>query len=188
VIRRARVLDLSAADGMSAPVDIVVEDGLVAAVDPPETALLPGDEVIEAAGSLAMPGLVNAHFHSSGTFNRGLVDNLPLELFMLYELPPFDFGPFPAELYRARVLLGAVEMLKTGVTAVFDDPIYDRRGDRRRDGRLPRQRAAGDGRDLPAEHAGAFLVPVHPRAPARGRPRPFRARARAEHRRGDGRA
>ena len=70
---------------------------------------------------LSMPGLVNAHFHSSGTFNRGLVDNLPLELFMLYEVPPFDFGPFPPELYRARVLLGAIEMLKTGVTAVLDD-------------------------------------------------------------------
>jgi 5-methylthioadenosine/S-adenosylhomocysteine deaminase len=124
VIRRAQMLDLSAADGMSAPVDIVVEDGLVAAVDASGAALLPGDDVIEAAGSLAMPGLVNAHFHSSGTFNRGLVDNLPLELFMLYELPPFDFGPFPPELYRARVLLGAIEMLKTGVTAVFDDPIY----------------------------------------------------------------
>src|SRR5207244_12934340 len=81
-------------------------------------------EVIDAAGLLAMPGLVNAHFHSSGTFNRGLVDNLPLELFMLYEVPPFDFGPFPPELYRARVLLSAIEMLRTGVTAVLDDPIF----------------------------------------------------------------
>ena len=124
VIRGARMLDLSAADGMSPQVDIAVEDGLITAVDPSSTAVRPGDDVIEAAGSLAMPGLVNAHFHSSGTFNRGLVDNLPLELFMLYELPPFDFGPFPAELYRTRVLLGAIEMLRAGVTAVLDDPIY----------------------------------------------------------------
>ncbi len=113
--------------------------------------------MIEAAGSLAMPGLVNAHFHSSGTFNRGLVDNLPLELFMLYELPPFDFGPFPAELYRARVLLGAIEMLKTGVTAVFDDPIFSPEpsgdADRCGHGRLPRLRDPGDRGHLPAEHA-----------------------------------
>jgi 5-methylthioadenosine/S-adenosylhomocysteine deaminase len=124
VIRGARLLDLSADDGMSAPVDIAIEDGVIAEVARASTAERPGHEVIEAAGSLAMPGLVNAHFHSSGAFNRGLVDNLPLELFMLYELPPFDFGPFPAELYRARVLLGAIEMLKTGVTSVLDDPIY----------------------------------------------------------------
>jgi 5-methylthioadenosine/S-adenosylhomocysteine deaminase len=124
VIRGARVLDLTAGDGMSAPVDITVEDGAIVEVAPASDEARPGHEEIEAGGSLAMPGLVNAHFHSSGTFNRGLVDNLPLELFMLYELPPFDFGPFPAELYRARVLLGAIEMLKTGVTAVFDDPIY----------------------------------------------------------------
>jgi 5-methylthioadenosine/S-adenosylhomocysteine deaminase len=124
VIRGARVLDLSAPDGMSAPVDITVDDGVIAGIGPSLAAETARHEVIDAAGSLAMPGLVNAHFHSSGTFNRGLVDNLPLELFMLYELPPFDFGPFPAELYRARVLLGAIEMLKTGVTAVMDDPIY----------------------------------------------------------------
>jgi 5-methylthioadenosine/S-adenosylhomocysteine deaminase len=124
VIRGARLLDLPADGGMSAPVDIVVESGVIAEVRPSSSGEHPGRDVIEAAGSLAMPGLVNAHFHSSGTFNRGLVDNLPLELFMLYELPPFDFGPFPAELYRARALLGAIEMLKTGVTAVLDDPIY----------------------------------------------------------------
>src|SRR5260221_3272691 len=73
---------------------------------------------------LALPGLVNAHFHSSGTFNRGLIDNLPLELFMLQEVPPFDFGPFPPEIYRAQVLLSATRMLKTGVTAVMDDVIF----------------------------------------------------------------
>jgi 5-methylthioadenosine/S-adenosylhomocysteine deaminase len=124
VIRGARLLDLSAAEGISAPVDIVVEGGAIAGLDACSRVPPPDCEVIEAAGSLAMPGLVNAHFHSSGTFNRGLVDNLPLELFMLYEMPPFDFGPFPADLYRARVLLGGIEMLKTGVTAVLDDPIY----------------------------------------------------------------
>jgi 5-methylthioadenosine/S-adenosylhomocysteine deaminase len=124
LIRGARLLDLSSPDAMSGPVDIVVDGGAIVALTASSREPISGVRVIDAAGSLAMPGLVNAHFHSSGSFNRGLVDNLPLELFMLYELPPFDFGPFPAELYRARVLLGAIEMLKTGVTAVLDDPIY----------------------------------------------------------------
>jgi 5-methylthioadenosine/S-adenosylhomocysteine deaminase len=124
VIRGARLLDLAAGDGMTAPMDIAVESGVIADIEPTSGDSPVADEVIDALGMLAMPGLVNAHFHSSGTFNRGLVDNLPLELFMLYELPPFDFGPFPAELYRARVLLGAVEMMKSGATAVMDDVIY----------------------------------------------------------------
>jgi 5-methylthioadenosine/S-adenosylhomocysteine deaminase len=80
--------------------------------------------VIDGAGLLAMPGLVNAHLHSSGHFNRGFLDNLPLELFMLWELPPIQTEPSPPELYRARVLSGAVEMLKFGITSVMDDPIY----------------------------------------------------------------
>src|SRR5262249_41176302 len=109
---------------MTASMDILVESGAIAGIRPASTDPPPGYDVIDARGMLAMPGLVNAHFHSSGTFNRGLVDNLPLELFMLYELPPFDFGPFPAELYRARVLLGAVEMMKSCATAVRDDAIY----------------------------------------------------------------
>jgi 5-methylthioadenosine/S-adenosylhomocysteine deaminase len=120
----AHLLDLDAPGAMTEPVDIRVEDGRVAAIAPTgERPPAPG-EVIDARGWLAMPGLVNAHVHSSGAFNRGLVDNLPLELFMLYELPPFDFGPFAPELYRARVLFGTLEMLRRGVTAVLDDPIY----------------------------------------------------------------
>jgi 5-methylthioadenosine/S-adenosylhomocysteine deaminase len=68
--------------------------------------------------------LVNAHLHSSGQFSRGLVDNLPLELFMLWELPPLEASPAPPELYRARVLAGAAEMLRSGITSVMDDPIF----------------------------------------------------------------
>lgn len=123
-IRGARLLDLDAPGAMRGPVDIAVRDGRIASIAPAgERPPAPG-EVIDARGWLAMPGLVNAHVHSSGAFNRGLVDNLPLELFMLYELPPFDFGPFAPELYRARVLFGTLEMLRRGVTAVLDDPIY----------------------------------------------------------------
>lgn len=129
LIRGAAVLDRGRPAGLSDPVDIVVRDGAIASVSPAGAEQVEATEVIDAAGMLAMPGLVNAHFHSSGTFNRGLVDNLPLELFMLYEVPPFDFGPFPPELYRARVLLSAIEMLRTGVTTVLDDPIFSPEAD-----------------------------------------------------------
>jgi 5-methylthioadenosine/S-adenosylhomocysteine deaminase len=127
VILGATPLDPDNPSRMRQPVDIAVEDGVISAIRPVgEGGATPagGAEVIDARGWLAMPGLVNAHVHSSGAFNRGLVDNLPLELFMLYELPPFDFGPFAPELYRARVLFGTLEMVRRGVTSVLDDPIY----------------------------------------------------------------
>jgi 5-methylthioadenosine/S-adenosylhomocysteine deaminase len=120
----ARILDLDAPGAMRDPVDIAIRDGRIASIAPAGQAPPRPGDVIDARGLLAMPGLVNAHVHSSGAFNRGLVDNLPLELFMLYELPPLDFGPFAPELYRARVLFGTLEMLRRGVTSVLDDPIY----------------------------------------------------------------
>jgi 5-methylthioadenosine/S-adenosylhomocysteine deaminase len=123
VISGARVLDLDAPGFMSARVDIAVRAGRIEAIGD-ATEALPDAELIDARGMLAMPGLVDAHLHSSGAFDRGRFDNLPLELFMLYEVPPLAAGtPDPAT-YRARTLLGAAERLRTGVTSVFDDPIY----------------------------------------------------------------
>jgi 5-methylthioadenosine/S-adenosylhomocysteine deaminase len=123
VIAGARMLDLDAPDFMSAPVDIAVDAGRIESIDPAGEGQAGGKQ-IDARGMLVMPGLVDAHLHSSGAFERGRLDNLPLELFMLYEVPPVaGEAPDPAS-YRARVLLGAAERLRTGVTAVFDDPIY----------------------------------------------------------------
>ena len=125
LIRSAMLLDDDGPGRLGPPVDIMVRDGVITEiVDAGRAELEEPVAVIDAHGWLAMPGLVNAHVHSSGAFNRGLVDNLPLELFMLYELPPFDFGPFAPELYRARVLFGTIEMVRRGVTSVLDDPIY----------------------------------------------------------------
>jgi 5-methylthioadenosine/S-adenosylhomocysteine deaminase len=118
------MLDLDASRGLGPRVDLAARDGRIEAIVPAGQLAERYGKVIDADGWLLMPGLVNAHVHSSGAFNRGLVDNLPLELFMLYELPPFDFGPFGPELYRARVLFGTIEMLRRGVTSVLDDPIY----------------------------------------------------------------
>jgi 5-methylthioadenosine/S-adenosylhomocysteine deaminase len=114
-----------AADRPSEPVDVRLRDGRIVEIRPAGTLAPSGDEVVhDAAGRLVMPGLVNAHFHSTGTFNRSFVDNLPLELFMLFELPPFDFGPFPGELYRAQAQWAAAQMLRVGVTSVMDDAMF----------------------------------------------------------------
>ena len=59
-----------------------------------------------------MPGLINGHFHSPGNFNKGALDDMPLELFMLYEVPPFECPPTPPRLQYLRTMLGAAEMLK----------------------------------------------------------------------------
>lgn len=123
LFKNVRVLTSDANDTEYAAIDVHVKDGVIAAIGralPPEA----GVEVIEGTGKLLMPGLVNGHFHSPGTFNKGAFASMPLEIFMLYEVPPFDCPPVSPRLDYVRTLLGAIEMLKGGVTAVHDDPFY----------------------------------------------------------------
>jgi 5-methylthioadenosine/S-adenosylhomocysteine deaminase len=118
------MLNLDAPGCLSAPVDIAVRGGRIEAIVDAGSGEMPDSERIDAHDMLVMPGLVDAHLHSTGAFDRGRLDNMPLELFMLYEVPPVgDASPDPAS-YRARVLLGAAERLRTGVTSACDDPIY----------------------------------------------------------------
>jgi cytosine/adenosine deaminase-related metal-dependent hydrolase len=73
---------------------------------------------------LAIPGMVNTHFHSPGNFLKGAVPSLPLELFMLFEIPPFMPEPVSSKYAYLRTLLGAVDMLRQGVTSVHDDAFF----------------------------------------------------------------
>src|SRR5262249_33958917 len=67
---------------------------------------------------------INGHFHSPGNFLKGAIANEPLELFMLYEVPPLISASVSERYAYARTMLGVVEMLKQGVTAVHDDAFF----------------------------------------------------------------
>ena len=120
LIRGATVLDIEADAATCRVCDVRVAGDRIAELGV-GLAPAPDEPVIEAAGDLLMPGLVNAHFHSPVNHMKGSLPSLPLEIFMLYESPvPDGDGPTPRMAY-VRTLLGAVEMLKGGVTAVQDD-------------------------------------------------------------------
>jgi 5-methylthioadenosine/S-adenosylhomocysteine deaminase len=123
LFKNVRVLAIDAAESDLPAADVRIEGNIIQAMG---TNLEPGPgtRVIDGRGKLLMPGLINGHFHSPGNLNRGAIDDMPLELFMLYEVPPFDCPPLSPRLNYVRTLLGAAEMLKSGVTAVHDDPFY----------------------------------------------------------------
>jgi 5-methylthioadenosine/S-adenosylhomocysteine deaminase len=125
VIRGTRVLTCDAAGTEYALADIVIDGGVIVAVGPDAAAAVPPCATdIDGRGRLAIPGMVNTHFHSSGNFMKGAVPSLPLELFMLYEIPPFMAEPVSERYAYLRTMLGAIDMLKQGVTAVHDDAYY----------------------------------------------------------------
>ena len=124
LIQNARVLTLDDADREHASANILIEGDRISAIGPNLTHPAP-DRVIEARGKLAMPGLINGHFHSPGNLMCGALTDMPLELFMLYEVPPLGQGGVGQRMAYAQTLLGAVEMLRHGITAVHDDPYHN---------------------------------------------------------------
>src|ERR1700722_14671820 len=76
-------------------------------------------ETIEARDHLVLPGFVNAHYHSHDVLAKGTLEEVPLETWRLYALPP-QYPPRSAEEVYARTLLGALECLRSGMTTVQD--------------------------------------------------------------------
>ena len=81
-------------------------------------------EDLDCRGLLAIPGLINGHFHSSTNLMKGRLDGLPLELFMLHEVPPLGGSLPPDRMVYVRTMLGAIEMLKPGITSVQDRCVF----------------------------------------------------------------
>ena len=79
---------------------------------------LHGLPVIEATSLLAVPGFINAHYHSPLSVLRGTADGFSHPAFMWQNQA--DTARRTAQEVYVSALLGAVEMLTTGSTAVMD--------------------------------------------------------------------
>lgn len=99
--------------------DILVRGGVIAElgrVAPEEAAR--ADRVLDARRRVVLPGLVNAHSHSPLAFAKGCYD-LANHRAALWMFQAFTANATPDEI-RCAALLNAIEMLRTGTTAVID--------------------------------------------------------------------
>jgi 5-methylthioadenosine/S-adenosylhomocysteine deaminase len=76
-------------------------------------------QVIEAAGKLVIPGFVNAHYHSYDVLAKGLLEDIPFDVWALHSQPAY-FGKRSKAEIRVRTLLGALECLRNGITTLQD--------------------------------------------------------------------
>jgi 5-methylthioadenosine/S-adenosylhomocysteine deaminase len=97
--------------------EVVVENGQIAEVRPRSEAS--GSEVIDFGDAILLPGLVNGHCHLEYTVLRGLDDRTPFFEWIraLVELK----AKCPPELWRPSAMLGASELIASGVTFVSDN-------------------------------------------------------------------
>jgi 5-methylthioadenosine/S-adenosylhomocysteine deaminase len=122
LVRGGRLFDLELP---FEPGDILIEDGAIVRVGPGLEAA--NARVVDATGMIVMPGLINAHTHSNQSIEKGLCDALPLDAWMVvasYGGAGATLGP--RDLYLST-MVGALEMISTGTTAVLDCPRCDQR-------------------------------------------------------------
>lgn len=121
VIRGATVVTLNPAREILPRANVVVRGGRIAAVEPggADGESWPAARVIDGAGRVLFPGLVNTHNHLFQTLLKGLGDDRVLQDWFRSMTGPSAVHLTAEDCYSAA-LLGCVEGLKTGTTTMLD--------------------------------------------------------------------
>lgn len=118
LVRGGRVLTMDE-HGTELPVgDVLLADGVITEVGP-ELAVPPGTEVLDASGSLVLPGFVDTHRHTWQTPLRHLGAQWSLADYLRYLLGDMGARFRPEDVY-AGTLLGALGALDAGITTLVD--------------------------------------------------------------------
>jgi 5-methylthioadenosine/S-adenosylhomocysteine deaminase len=106
---------------------LCVKDGKIERLDTLEadTKLPAAIEILDAAGGLVMPGLVNSHTHLPMTLFRGLADDLPLDIWLTEHMFPAENAHLNPENVRWATLLACAEMLLSGTTTCCDGYFFE---------------------------------------------------------------
>ncbi|MFW5834690.1 MAG: amidohydrolase family protein [Pseudomonadota bacterium] len=116
IIRGGRLVDVARHE--APPTDILIEGDTILEVGAPGLAAPAEATVVDAAGMLLHPGLINAHTHGHGNLAKGMGDRWSLEL--LLTAAPWIGGGRELEDKYLTTLIGAAEMLTKGCTACYD--------------------------------------------------------------------
>ncbi len=122
VISNAMVVTCDADGKVIADGGVAVEKGrIVRVANSAELAPLAANakRVIDGAGHILMPGIINTHCHAADSLFRGLVENLALEPWLqtVWKAEGAILNP---ETSRLGSVLGFAELLLSGVTSVMD--------------------------------------------------------------------
>ena len=106
---------------------VAIEGSDIAAVGKAESVAtaFQGRRIIDARGSLVMPGLINGHTHAAMTCFRGIADDLTLMDWLNNFIFPAEAKNADPELAYWGALLACAEMIKSGTTTFCDMYIFE---------------------------------------------------------------
>jgi len=81
------------------------------------------EEMIDCAGKVLMPGLINTHTHIPMSLLRGLANDLRLDVWLMGYMMPVEREFVSPEFVRLGTQLGCAELIRSGVTT-FNDMYY----------------------------------------------------------------
>jgi 5-methylthioadenosine/S-adenosylhomocysteine deaminase len=122
VIRNAVVVTCDAQGTVISDSGIAVENGRISRVASSadlEPLAANARQVVDGAGHILMPGLINTHCHAADSLFRGLVEDLPLEPW-LQTVWKAEGAILNRETTHLGSVLGFAELLLSGVTTVMD--------------------------------------------------------------------
>lgn len=99
--------------------DLLIVDDRIVALGPKAAGSQKIDEEIDCRDRLVIPGFVQPHVHLCQTLFRGSADGLTLLEWLGQRIWPMEAAHTAESLYTSA-LLGAVELLRGGTTAVLD--------------------------------------------------------------------
>ena len=108
LFRKAQILTIGGPHG-EGPFegDLLIEDDHIAAIGA-DLGEIRDATVLDGRNRLIMPGLVNAHLHSSEQFFKGRYERMPLEVWLLYAYPLLMGSEISERMITLRSMLVAV--------------------------------------------------------------------------------
>jgi 5-methylthioadenosine/S-adenosylhomocysteine deaminase len=121
ILINGTVVTMNAAGEVFAPGVLAVKGDSIVAVGP--TSLAEGieaAEVVDCAGQIVMPGLINAHTHVPMSLLRGLVDDVRLDVWLHGYMLPVEKAFVDETFCHWGTLLSCAELIRSGVTCFAD--------------------------------------------------------------------
>jgi 5-methylthioadenosine/S-adenosylhomocysteine deaminase len=122
IVTGGTVVTMDTAGRVLSPGAVAIDGRDIVGIDTPDAiaARFSARDMLDAAGQVVLPGLINTHTHAPMVLYRGLSDDLALMDWLQKYIFPAEAKTVTPEFVRAGTRLAALEMIQSGTTTYAD--------------------------------------------------------------------